>query len=429
MNLETITNILVDNAERFMHREPDMAMFPEKEVPKIYAAAAEGALRKWDFEATERYLFLAKQWARLLELGTSFFHSPDTQEKEAGASFLYTVALHDKLPKDVAVELADHTLERNEGLATHLVAKVLHAGGATEMAEELAYRFFNQGNFEEGKDFLSASGKRLTADEAEKFAGIALNNGRYDDAFKFYETSSLPLPKDRAKAIASSDIGERGIFYLFDRVVKYMDETKKPFTAGEFRDFGHAIFNAGHYRQALKMYERAQGLVSPEDYWLMGQNILERSEEIERSRTCGTCGHVWPTVSQAFDFLSRDSPERAKQRLAKYADALLDQPDFARIGGSNVQQSLLIYEQIGVPMPVAKALKAAKISEENKSYAEAAKFYAAAGMKESAKRMGLAALNDDEGWQKPYLTQIAFQAAGDEEGLAVASFIGHNLSR
>src|SRR3989338_8635460 len=108
MNLETITTILVNNAKTFIGRNAlDMSMFPEAEVPRIYAAAAEGTLKNRDFDATAHYLRLGKQWARLLELGVPFFHSKDEEEQKTGTLFLGILMRHDTLPEATAVELAD----------------------------------------------------------------------------------------------------------------------------------------------------------------------------------------------------------------------------------------------------------------------------------------------------------------------------------
>ncbi|MEK6845240.1 MAG: hypothetical protein AABY26_00660 [Nanoarchaeota archaeon] len=423
MNLETITNILVENAEQLRRGNSlDMSMFPEAEIPRIYAAAAEGTLRKRDFDSTGHYLFLGKQWGRLLELGVPFFHSRDESEQKAGMHFLEILMGHDKLPEDVAIELADHLLKQEH--SSYTAATALAAGNATKRAGEIADVFFNEGNLEEGMRFFKVTGKKLANDEVTRFAGIALERGRYKDVFELYESQSLSLPKDRAKIIASCDAGG----WMFDRVVKYLDKTKKPFSPEEFKELADATFKAGNHDKALEIYERAGKSVSPEDYLNRGEQILDRVKEIESSRSSWSSVDVWPSISAAYAYLSKGRPKEAKQRIAKYADALLDQPDFANMS-SNAEEFGKIYTMLNMPLPIDKALKAARLSEEKEKYGEAAKFYAAAGMNDVAKRMGNLALRSDNDWQRKYGSQNAFNAAGDKDGLAVAQFIEKNLRR
>jgi len=425
MNLETITTILVDNAKTFIHRTAlDMSMFPEAEVPKIYAAAAEGTLKNRDFNATGHYLYLGKQWARLLELGIPFFHSKDEEEQKAGKHFLEILTHHDKLPEATAIELGDYILQHDGEHSRFRAAIALKSGNATQRAEEVAHDFFEEGNFKDGKAFFDVTGKKLTTEEVTRFAEIALQRGRYDDAFKFYESQKLSLPKDVAKAIANSDV--RG--WAFDLVVEYMDKTKKTFTAQEFKEFADVIFEAGNHQKALDIYERAGKAVSSDDYKTRGEKILEKARDIESSRSSYSPGVLWPTVSTAFAYLSKNNINEAKRRITQFADSLLDQADFTRIG-SNTDAFAKIYEMVELPIPVDKALKAAHLSEERKDYGEAAKFYAAAGMKDAAKRIGDIALRSDNHWQREYGSKEAFIAAGDEAGFAVALFIEHNLRR
>ena len=424
MNLETITNILVDNAKKFRNKTLDMSMFEKAEIPRIYAAAAEGTLKNRDFDSTGSYLYLGKQWERLLELGTPFLHSEDVSEQEAGKNFLTILAHHAKLPKDTAIELADHILKNDGKYSRHQAVAALAAGNAKERASQEAYKFFNEGEIEDGERFLEVSGKKLTNDEVVRFAEIALKKENYKDAFKLYESRSLSIPIDQAKTIANGDVGG----WLFDNVVSYMDKNKDTFATKEFKEFADAIFEAGNHDSALKIYERAGKLVSSDDYNSRGEQILGQVREIESNRTSYTFGSVWPSIKTAFEYLSKKNPKEAKQRIAQYADSLLDQPDLAR-ASSNTEAFWKIYEMIGTPIPFNRALKAGQLSEKKQKYDEAAKFYATAGMNDAAKRMGDLALRSDNDWQREYGSREAFEAAGDKDGLAVAQFIEKNLRK
>lgn len=423
MNLETITTILVEEAETLRKRNTlDLSMFPEADIPKIYAAAAEGTLQKRDFKATGHYLYLGKQWEILLKLGVPFFHSQDEEERKAGRHFLEILAWHDMLPENAAIELADDILEYDGEHSRYLAARVLAAGKARERAKQIAYRFFNEGNPEDGRPFLEVTGKKLTTDEVARFAEIALRHGKHKETFELYKSQSLQIPKDQAKAIAHGDLRE----WLLNLVIEYMDKTKNSFTPDEFKELAGGIFAAGDHNEALTLYTRAGKLVSAEDYRTRGEQILSQVKEIESSRSSYSPGIVWPTVSTAFTYLFRSDPKKAKQRIAQYADALLDQPDFAKIS-SNVEAFGKIYEMLEIPIPVDKALKAARMSEEKGKYGEAAKFYAAAGMNDVAKRMGYLALKSDNGWEREYGSMNAFTVARDNDGQAVVRFIEKNL--
>ncbi len=423
MNLETITNVLVDNAEKFRERHSlDMSMFPIDEVPRIYAAAAEGTLRNRDFRATAQYLFSGKQWGRLLELGVPFFHSANEEEKTAGKYFLEILMCHYKLPKDTAIELADHILENDGEHYASRAAMALAAGNAKERADELANQFFNEGKLVDGLNFLNVAGKNLSTGVVDRLSDIALENKRPEEAFKLYESLQLVIPRDKAKKIA-----DRGInHWILDSIIKYQDKSKTPFSSEEFRSFADAIFNSGNYENALKFYERAGDSISKEGYKSRGEQILSKVTEIESSITGWCPGKVWQSVRNAFEYLSKNDLNEAKKRLSQYADSLLYQSDFAK-AGSNVEAFGKIYEMIELQIPFPQALKAAKVCEDKKSYGEAAKFYAAAGMKDAAKRMGDSALKSNNNWEKKYGSSEAFNAVGDKDGLAVVKFIEKNL--
>ncbi|MBI2146371.1 hypothetical protein HYU22_03460 [Candidatus Woesearchaeota archaeon] len=428
MDLEIIINILVDNAKQFTGRERlDMSMFPEADVPRIYAAAAEGTLRHRDFDATSHYLFLGKQWARLLELGVQFFHSNAEEEQKAGKMFLEIVACHNKLPETTAVELADHILKHDGEYSRYRAVRALAAGKAAQRAEQVAYQFLEEGNLEDGTKFLKVTGKKLSLEEVTRFAGVALERGQYREAFELYQLHARSLPKERAKAIANANLNANGS-WIFDQVVEYMDKRKNPFTAEEFKGFADAIFDAGGHAEALKLYERAGKAVSSDEYRAKGEQILGQVREIESSRSSYSLGSLWPTVSAAFAYLSRSDPQEAQHRVAQFANSLLDQPDFAKMS-SNVDAFGLIYEMVSMPLPVDKALIAAQLSEKKGRYDQAAKFYVAARMKDAAKRMGELALKSDDNYQREYGAREAFKAAGDEVGLAAAKFLENNLRR
>lgn len=419
MNLEIITNILIDNAQKFIHQNLDMSMFSEEEIPRIYALAAEGTLLKGDFRATANYLFFSKQWARLIELGVPFLHSEDKEEQNAGKRFLEIVMTHDKLPKTVAVELADHILKNDGEYSSHRAAMALKSGNAIDEATDMAYKFFNKGDFENGNRFLEFTGKKLTKEEIEKFSDIALTHQKYKAAFGFYESASLPIPKIKANAMANHKGG------WLDDIINYMEKTKNMFTPEELKELAETEFSAGNYYHAMKIYEKTGKATTPQEYENLGEQILSKSKDIESSRTSWG-GGVWGSVADAQKYLLKSDETKAKQRLARYANELLDQPNFTR-AGSNLEQFEKIYETIKVPIPMPHALKAAKLAEKEKKYGFAAQCYAAAGMNDAAKRVGVEALKSDDRVQKKYGAELAFHAAGDKDALAIAKFLEKNL--
>lgn len=432
MNLETIVNILVDNAKEFGNRNHlDMSMFPENEVPRIFAAAAEETLRMKDYDSTSHYLYLGKHWARLLELGVPFFHSKDKEEQKFGKQYLEILMYHDKLPKEVAIELADYILKHDGEHSRYRAAKALAAGNAIEKAEQVAYQFFNEGNLEDGESFFQVTGKKLNEVEVERFAGIALEQGNYRKVLELYEAHSIRLPKERAKAIIAGSLAckirGRANFdgYTFDWVMNYMAKAHDPFTQEEFKEIADTVFKAGEHGKALELYGQTGKLISPEEYRVKGEQILSQAKEIEKHRNCSN-GQVWPSLSTAFAYLSKSDFESAKQKLAQYADSLLDQPEITSLD-SNVSAFNKIYEMIGMPLPICGALKAARYSEGKQQYPEAAKFYAAAGMMDAAKRMGHLALKSKDKFEREYDSKRAFEIAGDKDGIAVAQFLEKNL--
>jgi hypothetical protein len=422
VDLESITNILVENAEQLRNKSNiDMSMFPKKQVPKIYAKAAEGTFKKRDFDSAAHYLFLGKQWNKLLEWGTPLYHSKLDQEKKAGRYFLEILIAHYKLPETVAIELAEDILA-NEGENSYYdVARALYAGKATVKAGEIADKLLNKGIFESNL-FLAVAGRELSDKERKRYSKIALENKRYEDAFKFYEEQSLQIPRTRAKAILNGDKSEG----LFNRVVEHMAKTKNTFTPRDFKEFGDKFFEKGDYGNALKIYEVAGNTIIPEGYITRGLTILSKSKKIESERKSWSSGQVMPSVQIAFNYLSRYDLDKAKQRIAKYADNLLEEKDFAKIG-PNFSQFGLIYKMINLPIPVNKALIAAQIAEEKEKYEEAAKYYIVAGMKDAAKKMGNKALQSSDKWQRTHVAKKAFEALGDKEGLAIADFMKRNI--
>ena len=59
--------------------------------------------------------------------------------------------------------------------------------------------------------------------------------------------------------------------------------------------------------------------------------------------------------------------------------------------------------------------------------AEVSGIYAAAGRRDQAKRMGLLALKSNRIWDRKYGAKIIFEAAGNQEDLAVVQFIEKNF--
>jgi tetratricopeptide (TPR) repeat protein len=423
VNLEHITNLLAENADVLKKRNSiDLSMFPEEQHGEIYSRAAECTLKKRDFDCTAHYLFLGKQWGRLLELGVPFFRSESEEEKKAGRHFIYIVAHHHhELPEDVAVELADHILEHEGEHSRYLAANALKAGKATERAEEVAKELFKEGNFNDGERFLSASGKKLSQNKAEEYAGIALEKGRHKDAFDFYASHEFVIPKERAKVIAEEVRG-----HWFDNVVEYMEARGNPFTGDELKGFADMFFRDGNHHKALQLYKKAGDAVSSTDFKEIGDKILDSSYEVERGRTSFSPGQVFPSVDYAYKFLSEHDPAEAKKRIAKYADALLEEPDFAPSGPNEIQFGV-IYKMLELSVPVDKALKAAQSLEQKGRFDKAAEFYTAAGMPDIAKKMGSAAFAHAEKWHDRFAAKEAYRAAGDEEGIAVSEFLDKNF--
>ena len=96
VSLDNIVAILVNKSEYFRDRNIDLSMFPKKDVPKIYARAAEGTREKRDFLITGTYLLNGKLWDQIRELGVSYFHSSNEAEKEAGVYFLRILAFRNQ---------------------------------------------------------------------------------------------------------------------------------------------------------------------------------------------------------------------------------------------------------------------------------------------------------------------------------------------
>ena len=425
MDLERIVNILVDNAEELRHASKiDMSMFPQEQVPIIYAKAAEGTFQKRDFETTGRYLYLGQQWEQLLQWGVYLYHSGSDKEKKAGKNFLEILMCHNKLPEEISIELANDILAHEGEYSRFRAAMALDAGRAVTRAEEVANQFLNEGRYSDGTKFLAVAGKKLSDKQVKKYSEIALEKGMYKDAFEFYEQQKLPIPHNRAKVIAID--GKES--WLFNRVVKYMDETQHSFTPKDFKEFGDKFFEEGNQWEALNIYERAGDTIQPQEYKTKGEQILAQSRAIESTRNAWSHGQPLPSIKLAFDYLSRYNLEEAKQRIAKFANNLLEEGDFVRFD-HNFSQFGILYEMIDLPLPVDKALIAAQIAENNKAYDEAAKYYVAAGMKDAARKMGDIAIRSDNNWQKTYGARNCFELAGDEEGLAIISFLEKNTRR
>lgn len=423
MDLEKITNLLVDNAARFRtHNTLDMSMFPASDVPRIYEAAAEGTLRKKDYESTGQYLYLAKSWDRLLELAVPLFHSEDQTERTAGKSFLEILMYHATLPKPIAVELAGYIIENELSHSRYRAAQALKAGKAHAEAEKIAYQFLDEGDFETAKKFLDVSGKKLTALEVSKYADIAIKSGKHKDAFDIYEVQEVSLPKDTAMIIAKSDIGD----WLCRKVIAHLGAVDNPFTPEEFKELADYAFELGLHHEAFSLYEKTGDLVSPDEYQVKGEQLIGKVVSIESKRT-DYGGDVWKTVSDAFSYLSKGNPKEAKLEMARFADSLVNAPEFGPT--SNAGQIGEIYAMLDMPVPLTVALKAAGMAEKQQNYDLAAKFYVDAGMKHSASKMGHLALGCDNKGQRQFGAKDAFTAAGDKDGLALVEFIEKNLPR
>jgi tetratricopeptide (TPR) repeat protein len=423
--LERIVKILVDNSEQFRNRSSiDMSMFPKKQVQKIYTKAAEGTFQKKDFEATATYLWLGKAWDKLLEWGVPFYHSRIDKKKEVGKSFLEVLMVHNTLPESLAIELAEDILA-NDGESSRCRAAIaLEAGGAKTKAKEVAMELLNKGIYKASLDFLKVAGKNLSNKEREKYSEIAMQKGRYEDAFDFYEDRRLKMPHNKAKIIINNLKPE----WCFDEIVKHMDENGNPFTPKEFKKFGNKFFKKGDYWRALGVYARALDSIKPEEYKIKGEKILSQSKKIESERNSYTPGEIMPSVRLAFDYLSRWDAEKAKQRITQYADDLLEKKDFAEVG-PNFLQFGKIYKMAGLQIPAEKALIAAQIAEKREKYNEAAEYYIAAGMRDSAKRMGDISLQSKYEWDRIYGSKKIFQAIDDKEGIAISEFLEKNTRR
>lgn len=423
VDLEKITDILVKNAQKFgTMNKIDMSMFSKNKIPEIYNLAATKALEKEDYDAVGTFLYHGNLWNRLLEIGDKFFHSDEKNKKEAGKHFLEILMCHYKLPKDIAVELADDILENDGEHSRYRAVMALRAGKAIDQAEEIGYHFLEEGNFEDGMRFLNLAKKDLSDKEVEKYAKIALEKGRFEDVLKFHQFTTLDMSKDRARTIIKANPN------LFDEVFAYMEEMEDSFTPEEIKEFADQFFEAEEYKKALGLYEKAGNLISGDGYIKKGEEIILFTKKIESQRTSWSPGKVWPTLDIAHAYFSKKSPEEAKQRIASYADALLEKDDFARIS-SNISQFGMLYKMLKMKIPVDKALKAAQLSEKKGRYDEAAEFYVAAGKPEEAKRLGNLALNSENSYQQEYGAKACFKLAGDKEGLALYEFIKKNLRR
>ena len=420
-NLEGIVNVLVERSKEFERKNSiDMSMFPADQISEIYLKAGEETFLRGDFKSAAHYLFFGQNWDKILEFGVSYFHGDSNEEKEVGKDFLRILTAHDKLPKHIAIELAEDMISE-EHSDYWGAARALNAGGAVIRAEEMAYQLLNEGMIEEGTLFLAVAGKKLSDEDREKYSGIALDKGRFEDAFNFYEGQDLMMPMDKAKSI----INGRKNDWLFDKVVKYMDDTKHSFVPRDFREFGDEFFEQGEYYKALGLYKRAGKMIRAKEYRAKGGQILSESTKIESARDSYSPGSIMSSVKIAFDYLSQHSVKEAKKRIAQYANNLLEEKDFAKVG-SNVSQFGKLYEMIKTRIPADKALRAASIAEEKEGYDEAANYYVFAGMKDDAKRMGNMALRSDNSWQRKYGARECFKVAGDKEGIALVGFLDKN---
>ena len=204
-----------------------------------------------------------------------------------------------------------------------------------------------------------------------------------------------------------------------------MDKNKNPFIAEDFKEFGDKFYDEEKYERALEVYERARNTIQPEEYKTRGEQILSQSKKIESERSSYSPDEPMPSVKIAFNYLLKHNVKKAKERITQYANNLLEKEDFARVG-PNFSQFGKLYEMIGVPIPVDKALIAAQIAEKRKKYFEAAEYYAIAKKKNDVKRMGDVALQGDNDWLKNHNARKCFQLVKNKEGRAIVEFLTKN---
>jgi len=421
IDLERIADVFVANKKKFARKNSlDMSMFPKEKVSEIYIKAAERTFQEKDFDSTRHYLFLGRIGDKLLEWGVLLYQSKVEKERKAGKNFLETLVYFDKIPKDIAIELAEDIISEKHPDYSR-AALALYRGGALTKAEELSKKLLNEGIHEGGVKFLATAGKRLSNKERRKYSEIALEKERPEDAFKFYEGRKLSLSKRRAKDIINGTKKE----WLFDDVIKHMDKNKNPFIAQDFKMFGDNFFNKEKYSKALEVYERARDTIQPEEYKTKGEQILSQSKKIESERTSYSPDESMPSVKIAFDYLSKHNVKEAKRRIVQYADNLLEKEDFAKVG-PNFSQFGKLYEMIGMKIPADKALIAAKMAEEKKEYHEAARYYFDAGRKNDVRRMGNFSLKSNDAWKRIRGAEECFELLKNKEDLAIIKFLDKN---
>lgn len=402
MELERIVNLMVKNKGTLNKKDAlDMKMFPEDSIKPIFSAAAEKALEQEDLDSASSFLYQGKIWDKMLKLGKKYFSRINKKDREIGKNFLVTLMHHDKLPKNLSIELGNDIL-RNEEHSRYMAAMAFKAGNALKRAEEVAYELLGEGDFEDGLRFLSITGKDLSNAELQKYANIALENERYEDCLSFHQLVTLDMPIDTAKKVIKGDWG------LFDDVIKYMDEMDESFSRQEFAEFGHIFFNNKNYDKSLEIYRRAGNAVTKDEYKVLGEAILSHSERLIE-------------FGSAYDFLSMHNKKDAKKRLLDIANDLQSYKD--------IREFEKIYGILKMKFPMDLAKKAAKLSEAEGKYDEAAKFYKIIGKNEKVREIGNKFLESDNSFDVRYKAENCFEMIKDKEGLAITKFYAKNIKR
>ena len=418
MDLNTITDILgvrmndVDNLGQL-----DLSMFPEELHAEIFAGAAEKALIAGDKKRTIELYRKGNSWVRRTQLGEEWYESKE--DHEIGLQMLVNVAYHGgPLPRDLAIKVADSILNEKTGYIDNIAAKVLLAGGAKDVLEQKSRLAYEKGDIKLGGTFAKSTELKFSPTELSQFALAAMANSdmRGSDILDFYEKHDLDIGHDTAVDLI------KGHLYWFEYIRKFAESKNITFDSKDLKEFADGFFKQRNFSEALNLYKEAGDSVEPTEYKTKGELILSLTEEIEGS-SGGWSGQLFPTVESAYEYLCEHSIDGAKAVISKYADDLLEKEDIHK-SRPNFVQFGEIYKMLELTIPPDKALVAAGIAEERKSYRQASGFYSAANRSDDVRRMaGLLIDTSDE-----YGAQEAFACVGKEYDSVVAQFIEKNLS-
>ncbi|MFC1742092.1 hypothetical protein ACFL3V_06155, partial [Nanoarchaeota archaeon] len=217
-------------------------------------------------------------------------------------------------------------------------------------------------------------------------------------------TCSLPFPKERFVELMDRGTSPR------DNALKYAREVGEDLTPEDVAGFGDQWFERGRMSISLEQYKIAEkmhgGRLFPTSkYWERGLQVLEGEESYR--------------FSNALDFLDEHDSEGALQKIVDHGLANITEcyHDFADFCQRHVES-----------MDEISAQDAASVAYADDAFQDAAIFYKLAGDVESAKRMGLCALQREPKYSRPvYAAKDCFETAGDEEGLAMAKFLDDNF--